>query len=110
MATYPEPPMALGGGSDDLRLDGDLPVAPLVKSDAEVLDGALYARAAEVLAVHRLGPDGWCTGCLEFGVLTFHPCSVASWAVRVEQDEEYRRREQRGNPSAPDRLASGGDG
>lgn len=92
MALYPEPPAPLGAGRDDLRHEVGLPAPPLAETNDANIDGGMVARAAQLLAAHRAGPDGWCCACLaESDILTFHPCSPAIWAARVLEEISGRR-------------------
>lgn len=93
MALYREQPVPLGAGRDDLRQDVGLAAPPLAEiKHARAVDGRLLARAAQVVAAHRAGADGWCGACLaESDVLTFHPCSPANWAARVLEEFSDRR-------------------
>lgn len=52
--------------------------------ETDKIDVNEAAEARRTLLVHRTGPDGLCTGCMEFACrFARYPCPQAKWARDV---------------------------
>lgn len=73
--------------STESRLDGcgRRNQAALLTADLAGAREMLLERARQLGLSHRAGVDGWCSGCVQEGLLLFHPCSYARWAQRIGQ-------------------------